>query len=92
MKRLTWQNKKDRYGFPYYIMSTPLDDLIVEPWTDNCNGKFYGSPMPYDMKNNTPLIWTYNKCASRFKDPESAKSEAFRVYKEKVAKTLEGLK
>lgn len=89
MKRLYWIKKKDRHGFVYYVMQTPLETLVVEPLTDNCNGKFYGSPMPYDMKNNTPLVWTSNKCATRFKNAESAKAEAFRLYKEKVVQTLE---
>ena len=76
-------------------MQTPLETLIVESWTESyChkNGSnVYGSPMPYDLENNTPLVWTYNKCATRFKDAESAKAEAFKLYKEKVAQTLEAL-
>jgi len=91
MKKLSWQKKKDRHGFVYYVMPTPLETLVVEPWTDNCNGKFYGSPMPYDMEHNTPLVWTFDKCATRFKDADSAKAEAFKLYKEKVAKTLEAM-
>ena len=89
MKKLIWQEKKDRHGFTYYIMVTPLDNLVVEPWTDNCNGKFFGSPMPYDMEHKTPLVWTFDKCATRFKDADSAKAEAFNNYKEKVVQTLE---
>ena len=93
MKKLNWQEKKDRHGFVYYVMQTPLETLIVESWTESyCrkNGSnVYGSPMPYDIEHNTPLIWTYNKCASVFKDAETAKSEAFNKYKEKVVQTLE---
>ena len=91
MKKLSWQKKKDRHGFTYYVMPTPLETLVVEPWTDNCNGRFYGSPMPYDMEHKTPLVWTFDKCATRFKDADSAKAEAFKLYKEKVAQTLEAL-
>ncbi len=95
MKKLSWQKKKDQYGFPYYVMVTPLECLIVESWTESycrVNGSnVYGSPMPYDIEHNTPLVWTYNKCASIFKDADSAKAEAFKLYKEKVAQTLEAL-
>ena len=88
MGKLKWVSVKDRYGFVYYVMPTPLETLVVEAFTDDCNGRFYGSPMPYDMEHNTPLVWTYNKCASRFKDADSAKAEAFDKYKEKVVQTL----
>ena len=91
MKKLSWLQRTDSNGFVYYVMQTPLEILVVEPWTDNSNGKFYGSPMPYDMEHNTPLVWTFNKCASRFKDAESAKTEAFKLYKEKVVQTLEAM-
>ena len=95
MKKLYWLERKDRHGFVYYVMQTPLETLIVESWTESychVNGSnVYGSPMPYDMEHNTPLVWTYNKCASRFKDAESAKAEAFKLYKEKVAQTLEAM-
>jgi len=89
IKKLSWIERKDRHGFVYYVMQTPLETLVVEPWTDNCNGKFYGSPMPYDMEHKTPLVWTFDKCATRFKDADSAKAEAFKLYKEKVVQTLE---
>jgi len=93
MKKLSWLKRQDRHGFTYYVMQTPLETLIVESWTESyChkNGSnVYGSPMPYDIEHNTPLIWTYNKCASVFKDAETAKSEAFNKYKEKVVQTLE---
>tara|TARA_Y100000588_G_scaffold278057_1_gene294638 strand:+ start:1911 stop:2216 length:306 start_codon:yes stop_codon:yes gene_type:complete len=93
MKRLDWVKRKDRHGFVYYVMQTPLETLVVEPWTESYCSKngsnVYGSPMPYDMEHKTPLVWTSNKCATRFKDAESAKAKAFKLYKEKVVQTLE---
>ena len=74
-------------------MQTPLETLIVDSWTESyChkNGaNFHGSPMPYDMKNNTPLVWKATGVWEYFKDAETAKAEAFKLYKEKVVQTLE---
>ena len=93
MKKLSWQEKKDRHGFVYYLMVTPLDNLVVDSWTESyChkNGaNFHGSPMPYDMENNTPLVWLATGVGGYFKDAETAKAEAFKKYKEKVVQTLE---
>ena len=92
MKKLSWQKKKDRHGFVYYVMVTPLEWLIVDSWTESyChkNGaNFHGSPMPYDMINNAPLVWKATGVGGYFKDVETAKAEAFNKYKEKVVETL----
>jgi len=93
MKKLYWLKRKDRHGFNYYVMQTPLETLIVDSWTESyChkNGaNFHGSPMPYDMINNTPLVWRATGVGGYFKDVEIAKVKAFNNYKEKVVKTLE---
>jgi hypothetical protein len=95
MKKLSWIERKDRHGFVYHVMQTPLETLIVESWTESyChkNGaNFHGSPMPYDMENNTPLVWSATGVGGYFKDAEIAKGEAFNNYKEKVVQTLEGM-
>ena len=93
MNKLSWQIKKDRQGFTYYVMVTPLEWLIVESWTESyChkNGaNNHSSPMPYDMQKNTPLVWSATGVCGYFKDAETAKAKAFKSYKEKVSLTLE---
>ena len=93
MKKLSWIERKDRHGFIYYVMQTPLECLVVDSWTESyCNkngANFHGSPMPYDMKKNTPLVWKATGVWGFFKDVQIAKAEAFKLYKEKVVQTLE---
>jgi hypothetical protein len=93
MNKVSWEIKKDRHGFIYYVMQTPLEWLIVESWTESyCHinrATNHGSPMPYDMEKNTPLVWSATGVWGYFKDAETAKSKAFKTYKEKLSLTLE---